>query len=299
MECSVTRLPDNMPPISQLNLFLAKQFEAVGIKTASLDARLLLQYVSGLTHSEIIAKPAYVLSPEEIETLTNLFQRRLKREPLSRLIGKTEFWSLPFEISPDTLDPRPDTETLIEHSLQLIGSKKNTPLRLLDLGTGTGCILLSLLHELPEASGLGVDLNPGALEIARKNALNLSLDTRAEFQQSDWFSTIDGKFDAILSNPPYIPESDLPHLMPEVRDFDPILALNGGETGLAPYEIIFKNAINYLKQDGMLIFEFGQNQEKQLIDLLNKSPLGCFIETLEQRSDLAGIVRTIGVKFRF
>lgn len=295
----MTRLPDDITQISQLIVFLTKQFEAVGIDTASLDARLLVQHVSGLGHSDIIAKPHHELSPEETEALTILLQRRLKREPLSRLIGETEFWSLPFQISSDTLDPRPDTETLIEHALHMIGARKATPLRLLDLGTGTGCILLSLLHELPEATGLGVDLNPGAVEIARKNALNLSLENRAKFQQSDWFSTIDGKFDVILSNPPYIPECDLAHLMPEVRDFDPVLALNGGETGLFPYEIIFKQAINYLKQDGILIFEFGQNQEKQLIDLLNKSPIGCFIETLEQRSDLAGIIRTIGVKFRF
>lgn len=295
----MTRLPDDITQISQLIVFLTKQFEAVGIDTAGLDARLLVQHVSGLGHSNIIAKPDHELSPEETEALTILFQRRLKREPLSRLIGEAEFWSLPFEISSDTLDPRPDTETLIEHALHMIGSQKETPLSLLDLGTGTGCILLSLLHELPEATGLGVDLNPGAVEIARKNALNLSLENRAKFQQSDWFSTIDGKFDVILSNPPYIPECELANLMPEVRDFDPVLALNGGETGLFPYEIIFKQAINYLKQDGILIFEFGQNQEKQLIDLLNKSPIGCFIETLEQRSDLAGIIRTIGVKFRF
>ncbi len=295
----MTRLPDDITQISQLIVFLTKQFEAAGIDTAGLDARLLVQHVGGLSHSDIIAKPHHELSPEETEALTILLQRRLKREPLSRLIGETEFWSLPFQISSDTLDPRPDTETLIEHALHMIGARKATPLRLLDLGTGTGCILLSLLHELPEATGLGVDLNPGAVEIARKNALNLSLENRAKFQQSDWFSTIDGKFDVILSNPPYIPECDLAHLMPEVRDFDPVLALNGGETGLFPYEIIFKQVINYLKQDGILIFEFGQNQEKQLIDLLNKSPIGCFIETLEQRSDLAGIIRTIGVKFRF
>lgn len=295
----MARLPVDTDKISQLIVYLTEQFEAVGIDTAGLDARLLVQHVSGLDHSDIIAKPDAELSLEQIEALSPLFQRRLKREPLSRLIGETEFWSLPFEISSDTLDPRPDTETLIEHALQMIGSQKNMPLRLLDLGTGSGCILLSLLHELPEATGLGVDLNPGAVEIARKNALNLSLESRVNFQQSDWFSTIEGKFDVILSNPPYIPEGELPHLMPEVRDFDPVLALNGGETGLFPYEIIFKHAINYLKQDGLLIFEFGQSQEKQLIDLLNKSPLGCFIETLEQKSDLAGIVRTIGVKFRF
>lgn len=295
----MTRLPDDTTQILPLIVFLTKQFEAVGIDTAGLDARLLVQHVSGLGHSGIIAKPDHELSLKQKKQLSSLFQRRRKREPLSRLIGETEFWSLPFLISPDTLDPRSDTETLIEHALHMIGSKKETPLRLLDLGTGTGCILLSLLHELPEATGLGVDLNPGAVEIAHKNALNLSLETRVKFQQSDWFSTIDGKFDVILSNPPYIPECELANLMPEVRDFDPVLALNGGETGLFPYEIIFKQAINYLKQDGMLIFEFGQNQEKQLIDLLNKSPIGCFIETLEQRSDLAGIIRTIGVKFRF
>lgn len=295
----MTRLPDDITKISQLIAFLTKQFEAVGIDTAALDARLLVQHVSSLSHSNIIARPDHELSLKQKKQLSSLFQRRLKREPLSRLIGETEFWSLPFQISPDTLDPRPDTETLIEQALHMIGTRKATPLRLLDLGTGTGCILLSLLHELPEATGLGVDLNPGAIEIAYKNALNLSLERRAKFQQSDWFSTIDGKFDVILANPPYIPECDLANLMPEVRDFDPVLALNGGETGLVPYKIIFKHAINHLKQDGLLIFEFGQNQEKQLIDLLNKSPLGCFIDTLEQRSDLAGIIRVIGVKFRF
>ncbi len=286
-------------PISDILPRLTHAFNTAGIETANLDARLLVQHVAKLTHSEFIQHKALILSDTQSETLSDLVHRRLKREPISRILGQSEFWSLPFLISKDTLDPRPDTETLIEHALEKIGPRKNEPLRLLDLGTGSGCILLSLLHELPFATGVGADINPGALEIAQKNASHLGLDRRVEFKKSDWFSTIEGKFDCILSNPPYIPESELDELMPEVRHFDPALALNGGETGLEPYEIIFERAKEYLAPSSLLLLEFGQKQDTQLVEMLNKSNLKPYILNHDLKSDLAGITRTLAVKLSF
>ncbi len=274
-------------------------FEAASIATAALDARLLLQHVTDLSHSDYILGQELELTSAQLARLSDLVERRLNREPISRIIGYSEFWSLPFLISKDTLDPRPDTETLIEHALELIGPRKNEPLKVLDLGTGSGCILLSLLHELPFATGLGVDINPGALDIAEKNAEQLDLKARTKFQKSDWFSTIDGRFDVILSNPPYIPESELENLMPEVKNFDPSLALNGGESGLEPYELILEKAGEFLAPQGILLFEFGQNQETQLIEILNESNLEPFLLTHGFKTDLAGIIRTFGAKFSF
>ena len=278
---------------------LTDAFKNASIETAALDARLLLQHVTGLSHSDFILCQELELTSSQLSQLSTLAERRLHREPISRIIGHSEFWSLPFLISKDTLDPRPDTETLIEHALELIGPRKNEPLKVLDLGTGSGCILLSLLHELPFATGLGVDINPGALEIAQKNAQKLSLETRAKFQKSDWFSTLEGKFDVILSNPPYIPESELENLMPEVKNFDPDLALNGGETGLQPYELIFKEALQFLTSEGILLLEFGQNQETQLIEILNEANLKPFLDCYNFKKDLAGIIRTFGAQFSF
>lgn len=286
-------------PISDILPSLIHAFEIAGIKTASLDARLLVQHATNLTHSGFIQHKDMVLTDAQSETLSNFVHRRLNREPISRILGHSEFWSLPFLISKDTLDPRPDTETLIEHTLEKIGSRKNEPLRILDLGTGSGCILLSLLHELPFATGVGADINPGALEIAQKNASQLGLNERAKFQKSDWFSTIEGKFDYVLSNPPYIPESELDELMPEVRHFDPALALNGGETGLDPYKIIFDKAKEFLAPSSLLLLEFGQGQDAQLVEILNKSNLKPYIQNHDLKSDLAGTIRTLAIKLSF
>jgi release factor glutamine methyltransferase len=295
----LANFPVRTAPISDILPGLIQAFEGAGIETANLDARLLVQHVTKLTHSEFIQHKELVLSVVQSETLSDLAQRRLKREPISRILGQSEFWSLPFLISEDTLDPRPDTETLIEHALENFGPRKNEPLRLLDLGTGSGCILLSLLHELPFATGIGADINPGALEIAQKNAIQLGLERRVKFQKSDWFSTIEGKFDCILSNPPYIPESELEKLMPEVRHFDPALALNGGETGLEPYEIIFDKAKEFLAPSSLLLLEFGQKQDTQLVEMLYKSNLEPYIQNHDLKSDLAGTIRTLAVKLSF
>lgn len=295
----MANFPLKAAQISDIMPLLVKAFENAGIETTTLDARLLLQHVTGLSHSEFILRKGLVLSADQTEALSHLVRRRMQREPISRILGQSEFWSLPFLISENTLDPRPDTETLIEHALEMIGTRKNEPLRLLDLGTGSGCILLSLLHELPFATGLGVDINPGALEIANKNAANLALDGRTKFQTSDWFSTVEGEFDVILSNPPYIPESELENLMPEVRFFDPTLALNGGETGLNPYEIIFSRAKEFLAPSGLLLLEFGKGQDTQLVEMLTKSVLKPYIQNFDLKSDLSGTIRTLGAKFSF
>lgn len=292
-------LPADKTQIAELAAFLTNAFEKIGIETAALDARLLLQAVCGVDHAGFISSQTHSLTAAQLSNLALLYSRRLNREPVSRILGETEFWSLPFTLSPDTLDPRPDTETLIELTIDMIGVRKSEPLRLLDLGTGSGCILLSLLHELPNSVGVGADINPGALNLARENAFNLGLAERSSFQVSDWFSTIEGKFDVVLSNPPYIPQADIQYLMPEVQNFDPHLALNGGESGLLPYEIIFNQVKDFLAPSGLLLLEFGIGQEIQLIEMLKTSPLSSQKYTYELRADLAGIIRTMGIKLAF
>lgn len=277
---------------------MQKAFETQEIETANLDARLLLQHVLQIDHAALILQMDRVLTEQEISLLCPLIERRLKREPISRIFGKSEFWSLPFLINGQTLDPRPDTETLITAALKMIGPEKETPLRILDLGTGSGCILLSLLTELETATGVGVDLNPGAIELAQLNATNLGLENRSSFFVSNWFSEINEPFDLIVSNPPYIPSKDLSDLDKDVIDYDPMLALDGGATGLAPFEQIVGGVGDYISSPTWLLFECGAGQDAAIISLIEQSPIAKKISKWEVFPDLAGIIRVIGVEMK-
>ena len=219
----------------------------------------------------------------------SLHIKRLERnEPLQRILGEWEFWSLPFELSSDTLIPRPDSETLVEAILKTIPDKA-APLRLLDLGTGSGCLLIALLHELPQAHGVGIDLSEGALETARRNAERNNVAKRCVFQQSRWFDNITGTYDIILSNPPYIETDTLPTLMPQVRNHDPILALDGGSDGLQAYFAILESAAKHMKTESLLFFEIGFNQRGKVIELIEKYGF----TTQGEYRDLAGHVRVL------
>ena len=213
-----------------------ERLAAGGIETAALDARLLFQAASGLRHEDIVAEPDLIVPPDVAARFSMFIERRCKFEPVSRILGTREFYGRSFRVTPDVLDPRADTETLIGAALGLVKGKG--PLRILDLGTGSGAIAVTLLAELPGATAVASDLSAAALAVAKGNAEALGVAGRASFVQANWFEGIGGKFDLIVSNPPYIPLGDIAGLAPDVREFDPPRALDGGPDGLEAYRRI-------------------------------------------------------------
>jgi len=270
---------------------LTERFKAAGIDSARLDARILVAHALGLEPMQVFTRPERELTPAEAEAIEALAQRRERREPVSHILGQREFWSLSFAVTADTLDPRPDTETLIQAVLDRIPNRE-APVRLLDFGTGTGCILLTLLSELSKAKGIGVDQSVAALDVAKANARSLGLDTRAVFMPGNWGADLHGSFDVIVSNPPYIPEAEVDGLEPEVARWEPRSALAGGADGLDCYRALIPDAARLLAPGGILALEFGQGQEQAVATILAAHGL----KTEEQRSDLGGIIRCIVAK---
>lgn len=263
-----------------------RRFAAAQIEGARRDARLLLSNVLPGGTAALLRDPERPLSQDELSRFEAAVRRREKREPVSRVIGLREFWSLSFKITPDTLDPRPDSETLIEGILERV-ENKSSPLRILDLGTGTGCLLLALLSELPAARGLGVDVSERALEVARENAQNLGLGRRADFEAHDWTDGVTGRWDIVLSNPPYIAEGEAAHLAPEVADYDPGQALIAGVDGLRDYRILIPGSVELLNDSGLLALEVGRGQADAVEAMLLESGL----HSPWRKSDLAGVER--------
>jgi release factor glutamine methyltransferase len=245
---------------------LRHAFAEAGLDTPDLDARLLLADALQVDAVEIAVRPHHPLGPEAVARLAGFARRRLAREPVGRILGGREFWSLPFALSPETLEPRPETETVVETALSLMPDRQ-AGLRILDLGTGSGCLLVALLYELPRATGLGIDRSPGALATARGNAMRNGVGGRAAFVASDWTGALKARFDLIVSNPPYIPAPDVAGLAPEVREHDPRAALDGGDDGLAAYRTIFSEAAALLALPGTLVVEIGSGQEQPVRDL--------------------------------
>lgn len=259
-----------------------------GIDTPDLDARYLLEHALDLTRTDFITNSERSVSKTDAARALALIERRAAHEPVGRILGHREFWTIDLALNPDTLEPRPDTETVVEAVLNALPDKKAN-LRLLDLGTGTGCILLALLAELPNASGLGVDLSPLAVEAATGNAARNGLAERARFQTGDWGRGIADRFDVVVSNPPYIPSGEIASLAPEVREHDPLRALDGGPDGLAPYRIIAAQLPGLLVPGGLVAFEVGQGQAPDVARLLDDQG---FSETALLR-DLGGIERCV------
>ncbi|MFZ9199191.1 MAG: peptide chain release factor N(5)-glutamine methyltransferase [Paracoccaceae bacterium] len=230
------------------------RLRAGGIEDAALDARLLLAHALGIAQDRLTLHLPEVMSAAQGLAYEQAIAARLARQPVAQIIGQRQFWGLSFRVTRDTLDPRPDTETLVAEAL------KSPFQTMLDLGTGTGCILLSCLHAMPQAQGLGVDLSPAALAVAESNAAALGLTARADFRPSDWFSNVTGRFDLIVSNPPYIAADEMPTLAPEVRDWEPHLALTPGGDGLGPYHILAREAPAHLTGQGRLLVEIGPTQ---------------------------------------
>lgn len=258
-----------------------------GIETARLDARLLMQHALAITHADLISDPHAAISNAEANRFYELFERRKAREPVSRIIGEREFRGLAFALGPATLDPRPDTETLVEEAL------RHAPASILDLGTGSGAIIVSLLHALPAARGVATDISPEALAVARANAARHGVAARLALICSDWFSAVSGRFDMIISNPPYIPEGEIAGLEPEVQAHDPHLALSGGADGLSCYRALIAGAPSFLRPGGRLILEIGQGQERPVSGLLEEAGFA----GIEERRDLAGVIRVLAAHF--
>lgn len=265
-------------------------------ESSALDASLLLSKVTGYSKVELFLKDEEDLSAEQLKNFEMLLQRRLKSEPMAYILGEKEFWGLRFEVVPGVLIPRPDTETLVATLLALIPNTEYEG-KVADLGTGSGAILLSILSELPHFKGVGVDKNDTALQIAQKNAKNLELDERSIFVHSHWLDSVDDSFDVVVSNPPYIETSTIQGLMEDVKGFEPLSALDGGEDGLDCYRSLLKSAYGKLRKGGLLLLEIGYNQRESVAQLLQSyktdADEGNAFEQIECFKDLSGNDRVI------
>jgi release factor glutamine methyltransferase len=253
---------------------------------------MLTGAVLQLDLTALISAAARHLTPDQATQLEAFSRRRLAGEPVARILGTKEFWGLPIKLSAETLVPRPDTETVVEAALDILRAegRAKAPLRIADLGTGSGAILLALLTELPNATGIGTDLSATALDTAKDNAQALGLAARADFMVDDYAESLSGLFDVIVSNPPYVRTDDIASLAPEVRDHDPHLALDGGGDGLKAYRRIAPQAERLLSPHGLLVLEVGQGQAGDVAVLM--TTIGLTVAG-PPRTDLAGVGRAV------
>lgn len=274
--------------ISEVLSQASRRLADAGIDAARQDARILLSHVTGLTRAQLVTESETGLEQAVRARFDDLIARRACREPVSHILGLREFWSLPFAVNGTVLDPRPDSETLVEAALHHC-LDMDAPVSVLDLGTGSGCLLLSLLSERPKAMGVGVDISSEALGIATRNADRLGLTARARFLRGDWGAAIDGSFDIIVCNPPYITKAEMSDLEPEVANFEPHLALDGGADGLSAYRRLLPEMRRLLSPSGIGVVEIGIGQRDAVVGIMDESGLAF----LEVRKDLAGIDRCI------
>jgi release factor glutamine methyltransferase len=272
---------------------VAQAFRGRGIDTPELDARLLAAHALGLDHAALAAEAGRPLTPADAAALTALAARRLKREPVARILGVKEFWGLPLRLNAGTLVPRPETETVVEAALAALGrARASVTPRMADLGTGSGALLLALLSELPAARGIGTDLSLAALACARANAGALALGARAAFVACDYGAALTGPFDLVVCNPPYVTHDDLATLAPEVRDYDPPAALDGGPDGLAAYRALAADARRLIAPQGLLVLELGIGQLDAVTTIMSAAGLA----VQPPRYDLSGVARALTVK---
>jgi release factor glutamine methyltransferase len=287
--------PNGVRTVAQARRALAAKFHAGGLDTPDLDSRILFGHALGLDHAALAAAAERGLGADEESAIAVLASRRLAGEPVARILGYKEFWSLPLRVDAATLVPRPETETVVEAALAAIdaGGPRSRELRIADLGTGSGALILALLSELPNAFGVATDTSFGALAVARDNANRLAL-SRARFVACDMAAALRGPFDAIVSNPPYIASADIATLAPEVRDFDPHLALDGGTDGLDFYRTIAAAAPTLLAPGGVLVVELGIGQAEPVADLFAAVGLA----PSPPHPDLNGTLRALVVRKR-
>ena len=266
----------------------AARLRRAGTDAPRLDARCLLGHATGRDPAGLAARGNDVVARDAVRRFRRLVARRLAREPTSRIVGAREFWSLTFELGDAVFDPRPDSETLVEAVLSAAPDRE-APVRLLDLGTGSGCLLAALLGELPNATGVGVDVDPAALRVARRNLVRNGLRRRARLVCANWGDAVGGGFDVVVANPPYVAVRDMDGLAPEVVDHDPRRALFGGRDGLDAYREIAPDLFRLVRPTGLAALEIGRGQSGSVAALLR----GAGFTAIESRRDLAGVERCL------
>jgi release factor glutamine methyltransferase len=267
--------------------------ETAGIPDAARDARILVEELTGTSRTDVLARPDREVPDVAAAAVREALARRLAGEPVHRILGRREFYGLDLALSPATLEPRPDTEILVDLLVPRLASMMKTreACRILDLGTGTGAIALALLSQVPGATAVGVDIDPQAVETAHLNAARHGLSGRFQGLVSDWFSGVDGKFHAIVSNPPYISSEEMASLPPEVRLFDPEKALHGGADGLDAYREIAAGAAARLEPDGVVAVEIGYRQRESVGDIFHRAGF----QMIAAGTDLGGRDRVLVV----
>jgi release factor glutamine methyltransferase len=263
---------------------LRREFENAGIATPDLDASVLLEWTSGLDRLAIMTQPDRLLTGAQISQISQAREARLSGKPVYRITGRREFFGLDFELSKETLEPRPDSECVVELALSLRSAQTEKSLSILDLGTGTGILAISLLSRLPSSRAVAVDVSKDALSTAQKNAERNGVAERFDPLHSSWFENVKGKFDLIISNPPYIKTADISGLSPEVREHDPLLALDGGADGLAAYRLIASAAHDFLNGEGLIVLEIGHDQRESVTSIFE----GSGFRLVEWVKDLGG-----------
>ena len=264
------------------------QLLEAGVREPRLDVRLLIAHVTGSDTASVFGFPERRLGKGQVRELNQLVKRRIDREPMAHILGTREFWSLPFSVTRDTLVPRPDSETLIEAVLQHFSdtTKKRS---ILELGTGSGCLLLALLSEFPNANGTGVDRSDAALEVAERNAKALKLDHRASFVNGNWADAIKDQYEIVISNPPYIPSDEIQNLDADVALFEPMSALDGGADGLDSYRIIVAQIHRVMAEEAYIFLETGTGQAPAVADMIEASGM----QVIDIKKDLSGIERCV------
>lgn len=276
------------PTLRQLVDQAARRLAASGIERARAEARLLVGHAMGLSLENVLARDSDIVDTAAEAKIAALVARRLRREPMAQILGWREFYGRRFRVSRDVLTPRPDSETLVEAALARL-RMRDGQLRLLELGVGSGCLLLTLLAELPRAIGLGIDISSAALEMAKSNAQMLDVTGRAELRLGDWSASVRGRFDALIANPPYIVSDDIAGLEPEVAQYEPSLALDGGPDGLVFYRRLIGDLDRLVETDGFVALEVGVGQAAAVAELLAGAGFGA----IARHRDLAGIERCV------
>ncbi len=277
--------------LKELYIMTRDGLRAVGIDNADLVARDLLKRTLDVSDIDIVSNAEREIYSGKVNELKESLKRRIGGEPVSRIFGEREFWGIPFKITQDVLDPRPDTETIVDAALRRFAG--DSPATILDLGTGSGCIVIALLKEWQRSYGVASDISEKVLAVARENAERAEIGKRLEFIRADWGDIINEQFDLIVSNPPYISNPEIPNLPPEVKNYDPILALDGGNDGLDCYRIIVREIKRLLKPGGCALLEIGFSQGEQVTRLVEDSGLS----VMALHPDIAGIPRVVEISF--
>ncbi len=273
--------------LKEIQRKLCNNFSTIGIETPELDARIILKEVLSLDDKDLILKESLDIPEEMIEKIITIESRRLNGEPISKIFKKRDFYNSTFIISNDVLDPRPETELIVEIANNYIN--KNEVKNILDLGTGSGCILLSILKENRMINGLGIDLSKEAISIAKQNSKKLNLETQSNFLVSNWMSSVNYKYDLVVSNPPYIASEDIKKLSKSVKIYDPILSLDGGDDGLNSYRLIASDLKRIISMNALIIIEIGYNQSLQVTDIFKKNDF----KLIKKYNDINGLDRVL------